>query len=106
MPTRNASFVDTGLFSRPSPELTRRDALRMAAGLGLSFALPGLDLRAAQSRGRERPKSLITLWVQGGPRQLETFDPHHGPSIGGEMKAIATKLRGLKIAHVLPQTAE
>jgi len=96
---RNSEFVTRR-------DLTRRDALRLAAGLGLSFALPGLDLRAAQSRGRERPKSLITLWMQGGPSQLETFDPHAGTKIGGETKAIDTKLPGLQIAHLLPQTAE
>lgn len=89
-----------------SGDLTRRDALRLAAGLGLSFALPGLDLRAAQSRGSERPKSLITLWMQGGPSQLETFDPHAGTKIGGETKAIDTKLPGLQVAHLLPHTAE
>ncbi len=91
--------------SRPS-ELTRRDALRLAAGMGLSFALPGLDLRVAQARGAERPKSLITLWMQGGPSQLETFDPHPGKLIGGETSAIDTRLPGLQIAHLLPQTAE
>ncbi len=96
---RNAEF-------RTRPDLTRRDALRIAAGLGLSFALPGLDLRAAESRGNERPKSLITLWMQGGPSQLETFDPHAGTKIGGETKAIDTKLSGLQIAHLLPHTAE
>src|SRR5260370_30737072 len=102
MPTRDASFSGPGLFSGPSPELTRRDALRIAAGLGLSFALPGLDLRAAQSRGSERPKSLITLWMQGGPSQLETFDPHPGPKIRGETQAIHTKLPALPIAPPLP----
>ena len=89
-----------------SGELTRREALRVAAGLGLSFALPGLDLRAAQSRGSERPRSLITLWMGGGPSQLETFDPHPGKSISGETKAIDTKLPGVQVAHLLPQTAE
>jgi len=87
-------------------EMTRRDALRLAAGLGLSFTLPGLDLRAAQSRGAERPKSLITLWMQGGPSQLETFDPHPGKEIGGETKAINSTIPGMQMAHLLPQTAE
>src|SRR5438445_12571477 len=88
-----------------SGELNRRDALRLAAGLGLSFTLPGLDLRAAQSRGSERPKSLITLWMQGGPSQLETFDPHPGKEIGGETKAIDSTIPGMQMAHQLPQTA-
>lgn len=89
-----------------SGELSRREALRLAAGLGLSFALPGLELRAAQSRGSDRPRTLITLWMGGGPSQLETFDPHPGKSISGETKAIDTKLPGLQVAHLLPQTAE
>ena len=90
----------------PSLVVSRRDVLRLAAGLGLSFLLPGLDSRAAQSRGPERPKSLITLWMGGGPSQLETFDPHSGTKIGGETKAIDTQLPGLEIAHLLPRTAE
>ncbi|HLJ12312.1 MAG TPA: DUF1501 domain-containing protein [Planctomycetaceae bacterium] len=93
-------------FGGSRESLTRRDALWLAAGLGLSFALPGLDLRAAETRGGERPKSLITLWMAGGPSQLETFDPHPGPRIGGQTKAIDTKLAGLQVSHLLPQTAE
>jgi hypothetical protein len=94
------------LPDRSAVEITRRDALRIAAGLGLSFALPGLDLRAAQTRGPQRPKSLITLWMGGGPSQLETFDPHPGTKIGGDTKAIDTKVPGLAVAHLLPRTAE
>jgi len=86
--------------------LTRRDVLRLAAGLGLSFALPGIDLRAASRRGKERFKSLITIWLGGGPSQLETWDPHPGGEIGGPTKAIPTKLPGVKIADLYPGTAE
>jgi hypothetical protein len=93
-------------FGIRNSELTRRDALRVATGLGLSFALPGLDLRAAQERGSQRPKSLITLWMGGGPSQLETFDPHPGTKIGGETKSIDTKMPGVQIADLLPQAAE
>ncbi|MFO1092076.1 MAG: DUF1501 domain-containing protein [Planctomycetaceae bacterium] len=89
-------------FSRCS----RRDALRLAAGLGLSFSLPALDARAAAARGAERPKSLITLWMAGGPSQLETWDPHPEAKNGGPTQAIETRLTGLKIAHHFPQTAE
>ena len=55
---------------------SRRDVLQTVAGLGLSLILPGMGVRAAESRGRERPKSLITLWLAGGPSQFETWDPH------------------------------
>ena len=53
-----------------------------------------------------RARSLIILWMQGGPSQLETFDPHPGSKIGGETKAIETSVAGLQIASMLPRTAE
>lgn len=63
---------------------------------------------ASESRNSEKlgAKSLILLWMQGGPSQLETFDPHAGFKIGGETKAIDTSVSGLQIASLLPQTAE
>jgi len=63
---------------------------------------------ASESRHSEKlgAKSLIILWMQGGPSQLETFDPHAGSKIGGETKAIDTSVSGLQIASLLPQTAE
>jgi hypothetical protein len=106
MINRNSLSARGRLGQLLSGELTRREALQVAAGLGLSFALPGLDLRAAHARGVERPKSLITLWMGGGPSQLETFDPHPGKTISGETKAIDTKLPGVQVAHLLPRTAE
>ncbi|MBS0265266.1 MAG: DUF1501 domain-containing protein [Planctomycetes bacterium] len=86
--------------------LSRRDVLKRAAALGVSFLLPGLEGRAADSRGPERPKSLIALWMGGGPSQLETFDPHPGTAIGGEIQGIDTKIPGVQISHLLPHLAE
>lgn len=91
------------LGSRP---LARRDVLRAAAGLGVSFMVPAMGLRAAQQRGPERPRSLITLWMAGGPSQLETWDPHPGTRNGGPTQAIDTSLPGLRIAHHYPLMAE
>lgn len=42
----------------------------------------------------------------GGPSQLETWDPHPGTRIGGEVKAISTTIPGVVIADLYPQTAE
>jgi hypothetical protein len=86
--------------------LSRRDILRAAAGLGVSFMVPAMGLRAAGQRGPERPKSLITLWMAGGPSQLETWDPHPGTRNGGPTQAIDTTLSGLRIAHHFPLMAE
>jgi uncharacterized protein (DUF1501 family) len=75
--------------------LSRRDALKLASGLGLSFLLPAMSARAADRRGAERPKSLITLWMAGGPSQFETWDPHPESKNGGPTKAIETSVPGL-----------
>lgn len=53
-----------------------------------------------------RPRAMILLWMQGGPSQLETFDPHPGTKIGGEVRALPTSLSGVSIADTLPRTAE
>jgi len=92
--------------SSSGPLWPRRDFLQLAGALGLSFVLPGLEGRAAEKRGPERKKSLITLWLDGGPSQLETWDPHPGGTIGGPTTAIGTKNPGLQIAHLFPRVAE
>ena len=89
-----------------TPEITRRTVLQAAAGFGLSFALPALESRAANQRGPEREKSLIVLWMNGGPSQLETWDPHAGSKTGGQATAIKTNLPGLEISSMYPQVAE
>jgi hypothetical protein len=85
------------------PAFDRRRFLHLSAACGLSFTLPSLNIKAAEKRGTERPKSLIVLWMSGGPSQLETFDPHAGLS---QVEPIKTKLHGLEIADLLPQMAE
>jgi len=85
---------------------SRREFLQLAAALGLSFRLPALDLRAAERRGSERPKSLLVVWLAGGPSQLETWDPHPGTRIGGPTLAIDTTIPGVQIAADYPKVAE
>lgn len=97
---------ETIFESRPGRRIARRDFLQLAGALGLSFALPGLDVRAANERGQDRRKSLILVWLHGGPSQLETWDPHPGTKIGGPTTAIDTKVPGLQIAGHFPKVAE
>lgn len=89
-----------------SEGVARRDVLASALGLGLSFALPSLDARAAARRGPERAKSLIVLWLAGGPSQLETWDPHPGTAVGGPTKDRATKNPDVRIAEPYERIAE
>lgn len=60
----------------------------------------------SSNANKMQAKSLIVLWMQGGPSQLETFDPHAGTNIGGEVKAIDTSVKGIQFADTLPRTAE
>jgi hypothetical protein len=53
-----------------------------------------------------KPRAMILVWLQGGPSQLETFDPHPGTIIGGEVRSLSTSLAGVSIADTLPRTAE
>lgn len=89
-----------------SSKISRRDLCKVAVGSTLSFMLPGFDLRAAEKRGKERQKSIIILWMGGGPSQLETWDPHPGTDIGGPGKAIKTVVPGLQISDMYPLLAE
>lgn len=80
--------------------------LKLAGGAGLSVLVPGMSEAASQARGREREKSLIVIWLQGGPSQLEMWDPHPGKLGLPEGFAIRTRLPGLTIAKLYPRVAE
>ena len=86
--------------------MNRRDALKALTVGGVSFFLPPLSTRAAERRGRDRAKSLLLVWLGGGPSQLETWDPHPGTKIGGPTTAIDTSFRGVRIGADYPRTAE
>lgn len=85
---------------------TRRHVLQFLSACGVSLSLPGMTARAAARRRDERPKSLITLWMNGGMSQLETWDPHSGTKSGGEVKDISTSVKDVRISELLPQMAE
>lgn len=86
--------------------MDRRQVLGMIAASGLSFSLPAMSAKAANRRSNERPKSLITLWMNGGMSQLETWDPHSGSESGGETRSIKTSQPGVEISDFLPQMAD
>jgi hypothetical protein len=91
--------------------ITRRRALKLA-GWGCAGWLTGvaelLAREGAQAGGNDsRPaKSLIVLWMAGGPSQLETFDPHPGKKISGGTRAIETAVRGIRLSEGLERVAE
>src|SRR5262245_15320494 len=84
--------------------LHRRSFLRGLASAGW-LATVGQVL-GQEERPGERPRSLIVLWLQGGPSQLETFDPHPGADIAGGTRAIDTAVRGVQLAEGFTRLAE
>ena len=58
--------------------------------------------------GSPHARSLILLWLDGGPSQFETFDPHPNPDsrIAGGTRAIGTAVPGVRLAEGLTQLAE
>lgn len=78
------------------------------SGIGWLTPLAERLARAEEGATRGKPaKSLIVLWMAGGPSQLETFDPHPGTKISHDAtKAIDTTAKGIRIADNLPLVAE
>src|SRR5262249_42287036 len=62
-------------------------------------ALGGLGTAAAAREMQKQGKSVILLWMAGGPSQFETLDPKPGAPNQGPTKAIATSVPGLHIAE-------
>src|SRR5438045_8604902 len=90
---------------------TRRSALHAAIGLsGIGWLTPVAErlARAANERQSGKPaRSLIVLWMSGGPSQLETFDPHPGTRIAHDStKAIKPAAKEIEIADNLPLVGE
>jgi hypothetical protein len=92
------------------PHPDRRGFLRMAGLCGAAWMTPIAHLlaRAAEEPAeRRRPaQSIIMLWMQGGPSQLETFDPHPGTNIAAGTTAIPTAVNNVRLAAGLERTSE
>src|SRR5713226_7234891 len=92
--------------------LTRRETLR-AGGLALlggAFNLPSL---MAMEQARPAPalakaKSVILVYLQGGPPTQDMFDlkPDAPEGIRSEFKPIATSAPGVEVCELLPLTAQ
>jgi hypothetical protein len=76
---------------------------------GLGWLTPVAELLANPTVENVRPgqaTSVILLWLQGGPSQLETFDPHAAKNISYGTKAIKTSIPGVQFAEGMEQTAD
>jgi hypothetical protein len=86
---------------------SRRAWLRMAGLSGLSWLTPLATQLARVSESKSsRPKSLIMLWLEGAPSQLETFDPHPGTDFAAGSTARGTTVPEIQLGSGFEQTAE
>lgn len=88
-----------------------RRRLLGAAGLSLLGACQGApnSAPAASLTARMgRAKSVILLYLQGGPPTQDMFDmkPHAPNGVGGEFKPIASSVPGMQVCEYLPLTAK
>ena len=85
--------------------LSRRNFLRIGSlGLG-GLSLTDL-LRAEAAAGKtEQQKSVVMIYLPGGPTQHETFDPKPDAPMGirGSYKPISTKIPGVQYCELLPK---
>jgi hypothetical protein len=59
---------------------------------------------AAQLKGSQ--KRMLTIFMQGGVSQLESWDPKPNTDTGGPFRAIPTSVPGIHISELLPYTAQ
>jgi hypothetical protein len=87
----------------------RRHFLKHAAGAA-AVTLPGLsflaNLRANAAEMKKKNKSLIVLWMGGGPATIDLWDMKPGSANGGEHKPKPTAVSGIQITENLPSVAK
>ena len=90
--------------------VSRRDFLRIgtlaAMGTAGGWTLPDL-LRAESLSGRKSPKSVIMIYLVGGPPHQDMFDlkPEAPKEIAGPWRPIATNVPGFEICEAFPRLA-
>jgi hypothetical protein len=89
--------------------VSRRDVLRVGALAFAGLTLPDLlRLRAAAPPSRPRGKSVILIWMRGGPSHIDSYDmkPDAPAEIRGEFKPIRTNVPGVQVCEYLPLHAK
>jgi hypothetical protein len=85
---------------------SRRDFLRVGSLAPLGIGLVQL-LHVSRARADEGPlprgkaQACILLWLEGGPSQMDTWDPKGNSGF----KPIATKVPGIQISELFPRIA-
>ncbi len=101
--------IDPNIGCGAAAHFNRRTLLKAAGLSGIGWLTPLAECLAREAESAPRgaqAKSVIVLWLQGGPSQLETFDPHPGTAIAAGSKARNTSVKGIQLAEGFEQLAD
>ena len=85
--------------------MNRRHLIKHALSSAI-FANPASKLIAGLDERSRKNKSVITIWLGGGPSTIDMWDLKPESKNGGEFKPIQSSVPGLYISEHLPQTAK
>jgi hypothetical protein len=100
--------IQRGALAVNCQQITRRSALRVGFSGLLGLTLADLFRLRAEGVAQRNNKSVILIWLDGGPSHLETYDPKpEAPQeIRGPWGAIETNVSGIRISEMLPLHAK
>src|SRR5829696_9064387 len=86
---------------------SRRLVLKTSLAGLIGLTLPGLLKLRAEGMAKSSSKSVILLWMTGGPSHIDTWDPKVDMprEVRGPFKTIPAKLPGTHICEYLPKQA-
>src|SRR5688572_8650284 len=111
-------LVIPGKVGRLCSGHTRREFIRVGSASLFGMSLPqifSLQAQAAEEgkkrngqKGFGQAKSVILLFLQGGPSHIDIWDPKpDAPSnVRGEFKPIRSKVPGIWLSEVMPKLAQ
>jgi hypothetical protein len=90
-------------------DMNRRHFLKHVAAYS-ALAIPGLEfvrtIRANANQLRRNNKSVIVLWMGGGPASIDIWDLKPGQATGGPFTEINTTAQGVRISQHMPKVAQ
>lgn len=101
------------VFSKNCQGLSRRELLEVGGlsllGVSLASQLRAVDAKSDSQAAVASPEaSCIFIFLEGGPSQLETFDPKPNASddVRSPYGTITTRVPGIHVCELLPMMAE
>src|SRR5215470_4732788 len=100
-------IIRRGCLTGTEQDFDRRDFIKVGAlgFLGIHLA-QSLQLEAAMAASDDKPagkaKSCILVFLEGGPSQIDTWDP----KTTSGFRAISTNVAGIQVSELLPNLAK